>query len=81
MAALVRCTACGWTRRYRSPQAAHRQAAAHQCQPWTPAQVEELVERSRKAQGLPAKVTDPLVLRQAATLLGAGTTKAPPAQV
>ena len=37
---------------------------------FTDEQVREFVEKSRKAQGLPLKITDPVVLAKVATLMG-----------
>lgn len=45
---------------------------------FTQEQIEEFVERSRTAQGLPPKVTDPTVLRKVAILLGGPTERKGP---
>lgn len=42
------------------------------CKSWDPVLIAEFVERTRREQGLPAKVSDPLTLRNVATLLGKG---------
>lgn len=76
MSARASCPACGWSSPvYRHPETARRKADEHECRAahgMTPAELAKWVEQSRKAQGLPPKITDPVVLRKVAVLLGLG---------
>lgn len=66
----VGCPDCGWSEDHTDHKLGRRRAANHKCRIWSDEQIREWVDRSRKAQGLPEKITDPEVVHKVAVLLG-----------